>query len=423
MRRRRHPPLPLLLLLLALAGAPSLRAEERPTTNRTWNGLDQAREVWKQAKTYFGADQERRAEILSFLDGLGTIGRRDVKKYAKRLLKYAQADGPKLTKKSGQVFEHAGLKGKVFLAGAHRRKPLFVALHGGGEGAGDGATAMQKWSLAAGRCTVLAPTAPELRATAWNQPDIERWVLALIEAAKRTWACDTDRIYLAGHSMGGFGTWSIGCRYADRFAALAPCAGGPFVMRGGPGGEQVAPGFVPNLLNTPIRFFHSTDDKQVGPLNDQAADRMLQELRRAGYAYEWVYDEYHDIGHGLPPKGLKPIVDWMLERKRNPHPKHVVWEPSRPHKRRFAWIGAKGAGRIEGRIEGNTIRLSGPGSRGPVTVYLSPELVDLDEPVRILRGDEELFAGIVPCRLAVLLQTIADVRDPRQYYCAAVTLP
>ena len=47
-------------------------------------------------------------------------------------------------------------------------------------------------------------------------------VLAMVRAEYRI---DSDRIYLMGHSMGGFGTWWLGQKYADTWAAIAPMSG------------------------------------------------------------------------------------------------------------------------------------------------------------------------------------------------------
>jgi pimeloyl-ACP methyl ester carboxylesterase len=33
-------------------------------------------------------------------------------------------------------------------------------------------------------------------------------------------------VYLTGLSMGGYGTWSLGLKYPERFAAIAPVCGG-----------------------------------------------------------------------------------------------------------------------------------------------------------------------------------------------------
>lgn len=419
--RMRPAPTAILLALALILGSPvtSLRADEAPV----WNGYDSLKEVKAAVEEYFDADEARRAEIRTFLDGLGTLKPSAVKKWAKTLLKRVRKHGPKMSRKSGKVFEHGGLSSKVFTGGRPKRRwPLFIALHGGGEGSGDGRNALQKWSIVQSKAFVLAPTTPELRNSAWNAEDIEQWVLALIEAAKRSFDIDTNRIYVAGHSMGGYGTWSMGCRHADRFAALAPCAGGIFVVVGG-SEPRLAPGHVPNLLNTPIWFFNSTDDPRVSPKSSQLANQELLRLKEAGYPYEWVYDEYDDIGHGLPPKGLKPIVDWMLTKKRDPYPKHVVWEPSRTYKRRFYWLACEQSAKIEGRIEDNTITLTTGGRSTRVTVYLNGELVDVKKPVTIVSNGETVFEGTVPARLSVLLDTIAVNRDPKQYYDRSVTVP
>jgi predicted esterase len=410
---------PALLLLVAFAplaiGAPRLLAkDDLEPTRRVWNERDQAKDVTAWIKEYATAAPQRRSAIHGELDALGLLRLRSVKKHAKSLLKSLRKRGAQLTKKASQSFKAAGLEGRIHIQGAKKRKPLLIALHGGGQGVGDGKNALQKWGLASGRCIVIAPTTPDKVSAAWNRADIEQWVLALIDAAKRTWDVDTNRIYVAGHSMGGYGTWSIGTRHADRFAALSACAGGVFMM-----GSSVAPGHLPNLLNTPIWFYNSTDDKQVSSRSAHAADELLKGLKAKSYPYVWTYNEYDNIGHGLPPKGLKPIVDWMLQRKRDPNPTWLVWEPSRTHKRRFAWLGRPtGSARIEGKIDKNIITLTG--ASGKTTVYLNPDLVDLKNPITIRRETKTLFEGMVYPRLSVLLQTITEDEDPRRWYCAAV---
>ena len=47
-------------------------------------------------------------------------------------------------------------------------------------------------------------------------------VLALV---RKEYSVDANRIYLMGHSMGGFGTWWLGQKYADIWAAIAPMSG------------------------------------------------------------------------------------------------------------------------------------------------------------------------------------------------------
>ena len=37
---------------------------------------------------------------------------------------------------------------------------------------------------------------------------------------------DSDRVYLTGLSMGGYGTWEFGAKHAGKFAALVVVCGG-----------------------------------------------------------------------------------------------------------------------------------------------------------------------------------------------------
>jgi predicted peptidase len=53
----------------------------------------------------------------------------------------------------------------------------------------------------------------------------ERDVLNVLDLVKSEYRIDPRRIYLMGHSMGGFGTWWLGQKHADIWAAIAPMSG------------------------------------------------------------------------------------------------------------------------------------------------------------------------------------------------------
>ena len=55
----------------------------------------------------------------------------------------------------------------------------------------------------------------------------EKDVLNVLGIVRKELSIDDDRIYLMGHSMGGGGTWHIGMKYPDIWAALAPVAPAP----------------------------------------------------------------------------------------------------------------------------------------------------------------------------------------------------
>lgn len=54
----------------------------------------------------------------------------------------------------------------------------------------------------------------------------EQDVLDVLAEVRRDYKIDANRIYLMGHSMGGYGTWSIAMAHPEIFAAIGPISGG-----------------------------------------------------------------------------------------------------------------------------------------------------------------------------------------------------
>jgi poly(3-hydroxybutyrate) depolymerase len=169
--------------------------------------------------------------------------------------------------------------------------PLVVGLHGGGPDGkdgksvvGSGKSAMNFYEQGAERdgYIVLCPSAVQ---APWSAPLNDSFVLSCMEEVLLLYNVDLNRIYLTGHSMGGFGAWHFGPRYAHLFAAVAPMAGG------GHGG-------VERLIETKtgVYLYHGADD-QVVPCQDSRA--AAEELRKR--RHDFVYTEIPDSGHGFPP--------------------------------------------------------------------------------------------------------------------------
>ena len=52
-----------------------------------------------------------------------------------------------------------------------------------------------------------------------NNPE---FINSLLDRMERDYSIDTTRVYATGHSNGSLMTWATACRYASRFAAIAP---------------------------------------------------------------------------------------------------------------------------------------------------------------------------------------------------------
>lgn len=167
-----------------------------------------------------------------------------------------------------------------------RKWPLVVALHGANldqtNMLGRNGAQMQKLAEAHG-FVVVAPLGYRLnsaygslrsfsRAIAGDQDErkhrSELDVLRVSEMVEAEYNIDPHRRYLTGNSMGGGGTWWIGGRYPDRWAAMAPGAYG-----------GVLPEDVPGLAKTPILAVVGDRD-ELGML-DRVRD-TLSVLRKGG---------------------------------------------------------------------------------------------------------------------------------------------
>ena len=112
---------------------------------------------------------------------------------------------------------------------------------------------------------------------------------------------DTERIYLTGLSMGGYGTWTLAAAYPDRFAAIAPiCGGGKRIM-------------ALRLKDIPVWAFHGAKDRVV-PLKE--SEEMVNAIKaRGGDARLTVYP---DAGHDswTVTYNNKELYDWFLKHRK-----------------------------------------------------------------------------------------------------------
>jgi poly(3-hydroxybutyrate) depolymerase len=115
----------------------------------------------------------------------------------------------------------------------------------------------------------------------------ERDVLQVISLAKAAYNVDPARVYLTGPSMGGFGTWYIGSRHPELFAAIAPVCGF------GTGRFASMPRIeVRRLAGVPTYVTHGSADPTV-PVSESR--ELVGLMKKAGLAV--TYDELPGVRH------------------------------------------------------------------------------------------------------------------------------
>lgn len=135
--------------------------------------------------------------------------------------------------------------------------PLILFLHGAGERGND----LEKVKLhgipkiVEERSLPFVTLAPQCAENQWWSEYLPA-LDALLNETINTLPIDSNRIYLTGLSMGGFGTWHMAVEYPHRFAAIAPICGGDAWMYGVR--ERLA-----NIRHIPTWVFHGAKDRTV----------------------------------------------------------------------------------------------------------------------------------------------------------------
>ncbi|MDU1892195.1 MAG: prolyl oligopeptidase family serine peptidase [Dysgonomonas sp.] len=142
---------------------------------------------------------------------------------------------------------------------------------------------------------VVSPQAPE---RGWRPDFIRKLILNLSE----NYRVDSDRIYLTGLSMGGFGTWQTAQSYPEMFAAILPICGGG------------SPDRVYGLQHMPVWCFHGDSDDVVNISNSQKMIDALKPLNNPNVKFTVYPGVKHDSW--TQTYSNDEIYDWMLSHKR-----------------------------------------------------------------------------------------------------------
>jgi predicted peptidase len=203
-----------------------------------------------------------------------------------------------------------------------RKYPLVIFLHGSGERGSDN-EAQLKWGvqnfasdemMASHPAFVIAPQCPEK--VGWsnfsgrsrestdmklesNPSKPMELLIGLIHEMMKNKSIDTNRIYITGLSMGGFGTYDAIERYPDLFAAAMPVCGGGDASK------------ASTIAHIPIWNFHGMEDPAV---NVNYSIAMMQALVKAGAHPGFTF--LPETGHfsWIAAYKDKLAIDWLFRQ-------------------------------------------------------------------------------------------------------------
>jgi poly(3-hydroxybutyrate) depolymerase len=135
-------------------------------------------------------------------------------------------------------------------------------------------------------------------------------VLEVLADVKKRYNVDPDRVYLMGHSMGGYGTNNVAMHHPDLFAAVAPAEG------------TDSADLHANLRNTPWLEMTAEEDLDTQAKNAKA---LYASLSADGYDatlldYQLKIHEYSSIYDTIPR-----LLAFFAAHKRQTDPAVVSW--------------------------------------------------------------------------------------------------
>jgi poly(3-hydroxybutyrate) depolymerase len=154
-------------------------------------------------------------------------------------------------------------------------------------------------------------------------------VMRVIADVRRAYPIDPDRITLTGASMGGGGTWAIGLRHPELFAALAPvCGFANFQRMVSPADAALydlarlaalsPPAIAENAAHQQVFIFHGDKDPTV-PVEDSR--QMAARYEALGWLGKNVqYTEYPGVQHSawIPAYKDAQLLKRLATIKRDP---------------------------------------------------------------------------------------------------------
>ena len=216
---------------------------------------------------------------------------------------------------------------------ASKKYPLILSLHGAGGTGDDNISSLRDWNAifvdsqwrAKYQCFVIVPqTSSGWRVTGEKVPELSEEAIAgysklwqarikqqmdrqgqssgkgalsaafeLVASISKEYSIDTDRIYVLGHSMGGFGSWNAICMRPDMFAAAIPSAGGLEPWKD-----------WAKFAKVPIWTFHGAADKTVPTGYTREIFARMKEL-----GSNTKFTELKGVGHSVQKQAFSYTGD------------------------------------------------------------------------------------------------------------------
>ena len=326
--------------------------------------------------------------------------------------------------------------------------PLFVYMHGSGSKEQEWATGLQlASSFQDGPSLYFIPQIPNVgRLYRWWQSSKQFAWERLFRLSLASGEVDPHRIYIFGISEGAYGSQRLASYYADYLAGAGPMAGG----------EPLPNAPVENCEHIAFSLRTGANDldfyrKQFTQKAKEAFDK-LEQMHPGKFKHR--IEVIPGYGHGID---YRPTTPWLRQYARTAQPKTVHWEDYPvDNQYRKGFYNLEPLKRptnqtercyYEEEIKGQTIDLriripeyhtteatemwSLPlsftrsyteATGGKIRLYLSRQLVNLDQEITVRLNGKEVYRGVLQPNYSALASSCALFGDPLRLFSAMLEL-
>lgn len=181
-----------------------------------------------------------------------------------------------------------------------KKWPLILFLHGAGERGED----LEKVKVHGipriveeGQDFPFIAVSPQCPTFSWWSGELDA-LNALLDEVISNYVVDTNRIYLTGLSMGGYGTWALATAHPQKFAAIVPICGGGI------------PAKAELIKDVPTWVFHGAKDSVV-PIEESKA--MVEALKACGGDVRFTIYPEADHDSWTETYNNPELYEWLLE--------------------------------------------------------------------------------------------------------------
>ena len=206
------------------------------------------------------------------------------------------------------------LRYRAFVPDASNEKvPLVVFLHGAGQRGDDNIAQLSegdvghiaKYASSFRKAVVVAPQCP--KTTEWADSQMLQVLDSFMNMCitNAAFNVDSSKVYLAGFSMGGIGTWKVLLRGNVKVAAAIPVCGGPLI------GKDDHPGKVPeSMKKISIWAFNNCND-------DVVQNMFSKNIMSALWSGKQTAARYTELNEGHSDEyvfqSIK-VMDWLFSQ-------------------------------------------------------------------------------------------------------------